>query len=74
MSTVKPQFNCYVERDVHEEISEYMELTGIPRGKLVEQMWRFYQMRDITLLKRKFRDMDSPTLRHILHAIESEIS
>ena len=53
MATHKPQFNCYLDPQVEQEIADHLKQTGLPKGKLVEQMWRFYNLRDLGQLHTK---------------------
>lgn len=50
MATNKPQFHCYIDARTDEEISEFSQRTGVPKGKLVERMWRVFNLRDLETL------------------------
>lgn len=53
MATNKPQFNGYVDQQTYDETAKFLEKTGVARGKLIENMWRFYNLRDVALLQQK---------------------
>lgn len=53
MPTDKPQFNVYLDPAIAKEISSYAERQGFKRGKLVETLWKVYQMRDLQRLYNK---------------------
>jgi hypothetical protein len=67
MGTNKPQFSCYLDPQIQKEIDAHLTQSGQTKGKLIEQMWRFYNLREPSLLYDKLasrftRDM-TPQLR-----------
>lgn len=53
MSTTKPQFNCRLDTQVDQEIDAYSRTSGVAKGKLVEQLWAFYNVRDLKTLRER---------------------
>jgi hypothetical protein len=53
MSTTKPQFNCRLDPAIDKEIDDYTRVTGVAKGKLVESLWNFYNMKDLRVLREK---------------------
>lgn len=53
MPTNKPQFNVYLDPGVHQEIDQHATRIGAKKGKLVESMWRFFNLRDLPGLHDK---------------------
>lgn len=53
MSTTKPQFNCRLDPQVDQEIDDYSRQSGIAKGKLVEQLWAFYNARDLKTVRER---------------------
>ena len=53
MGTEKPQFSCYLDPIIDAEIKAHLKLSGQAKGKFMEQLWRFYNLRDNTLLYDK---------------------
>jgi len=53
MSTTKPQFNCRLDPQVDTEIDDYSRQSGIAKGKLVEQLWSFYGLKDLRGLRER---------------------
>lgn len=54
MATRKPQFSCYLDPSIDAEIETYLAKNGLAKGKLIEQLWRFYNFRDQSLILEKF--------------------
>jgi hypothetical protein len=46
--TNKTQLHCYLENDLAKEVQTHVDTTGVPKGKLVETMWRVFTFRDLT--------------------------
>lgn len=53
MGTEKPQFSGYIDPQVESEIKTHLERSGQAKGKLIDQMWRFFNLRDLNLLYDK---------------------
>jgi len=53
MSTTKPQFNCRLDPEIDKEIDNYARTSGIAKGRLVENLWNFYQIRDLKGVREK---------------------
>lgn len=53
MPTNKPQFNVYLDSQIEKEIAAYSQKYGAKKGKLVETMWRFFNLRDLDTLHHK---------------------
>lgn len=53
MSTTKPQFNCRLDPQIDREIDAHSRVSGVAKGKLVEQLWNFYNLRDLRTLREK---------------------
>lgn len=78
MATSKPQFNVYLDPTIREEIEAHVTRTGVPKGKLVESMWRFFNLRDIPMLVDRMAvyitkgvpDKDLPHLHKLMIAIK----
>lgn len=54
MTTKKPQFSCYLDPAIDAEIESHLKKSGQAKGKLVEQLWRFYNFRDQNLMFDRF--------------------
>lgn len=53
MGTNKPQFSCYLDQKIAQEIEDHLAKSGHAKGKLIEQMWRFYNLREPSILYDK---------------------
>jgi len=62
MATKKPQFSCYLDPQIDAEIEAHLTKTGQAKGKLIEQLWRFYNFRDQVLMLERFATQVSKEL------------
>lgn len=53
MGTEKPQFSCYLDPTADEDIKNHLKKNGQAKGKLVEMLWRFYNLQDLNQLYDK---------------------